>query len=93
MAYHIDYFSSDKDNPPDEKYCSILMVISFFAIFCWIVSAYWPSGYDYLQMLLIPGDPETTLEAAEAFATELGNGKKLTEAVHHFCNVILSHGQ
>ena len=65
-----------------------LMTVSFFVCFLWTVSQFWPEGRELLQLLLIPGDPDVTLEAAEVFAQDLGSGEHLTAAWHRFTSVV-----
>ena len=65
-----------------------LMTASFFVCFLWAVSRFWPEGRELLKLLLIPGDPDVTLDAAEVFAQDLGSGKHLTEAWHRFTSVV-----
>ena len=65
-----------------------LMTASFFVCFLWTVSWFWPEGRELLQLLLIPGDPDVTLEAAEVFAQDLGSGEHLAEAWYRFVSVV-----
>ena len=71
--------------------CVILTGV-FFLIFCMAVCIYWPDGKTLLQTLVIPGDPETTLQAAEVFAAEVASGYAFTDAVKNFCSIIIENG-
>ena len=53
-----------------------------------MISRFWPEGRELLKLLLIPGDPDATLEAAAAFAQDLGSGEQLTIAWHRFVSVV-----
>lgn len=69
-----------------------VLTVLFFICFLQLVHAFWPEGKDMLQMLLIPGDPETTLQAAEVFAQEMECGYSLMDAAKNFCISVLHHG-
>jgi hypothetical protein len=62
--------------------------LSFFVCFLWTVSRFWPEGRELLKLLLIPGDPDATLEAAAAFAQDLSSGEHLTAAWSRFASVV-----
>ena len=70
---------------------AILTVVIFF-IFCTAVCICWPDGKILLQTLLIPGDPETTLQAAEAFAAEVASGYTFSDAVNNFYSTVVRNG-
>jgi hypothetical protein len=89
MSYRMIY---EPGSPGREGICvlfRILMSASFFVLFLWTVNRFWPEGRELLKLLLIPGDPDATLEAAEAFANNLGAGEHLTAAWHRFVSAAI----
>ena len=91
MAYRIIY-ESEKEHTQRNGGRRVLLTVVFFLCFLWSVAKFWPEGRKLLQILLIPGDAETTLEAAEVFAQELGCGYSLKDAVRNFCSTVLQNG-
>ena len=79
--YRILYDSADTQNKTGR--CAVFIMILFF-LFCGMVYTYWPEGRILLRTLLIPGDPDTTLHAAEVFAAELSYGGSFADAVRNF---------
>lgn len=66
-----------------------------FALFLILVNNCWPQGNALLRELLIPGEPEVTLEALEVLADSIRTGDPLAEAVGAFCAAVMggdSHG-
>ena len=92
MGYRIEYGKTPSRSRGDGGWFRLCMTGLFLAGFCLLVSAFWPEGRELLRSILIPGDAEVTLEAAEVFARELGGGISLTEAAEHFCIAVLEHG-
>ena len=43
-----------------------------------------------LRQLLIPGDPEVTMQALELFAADLQEGAAFSEALETFCRCVLT---
>ena len=84
MAYRMDYapILPRKKGASHIRRCILTGVC--FVCFCIGVCRFWPEGRQLLQLLLIPGDPTSTLEAAETFARELGCGQPLSAAAEHF---------
>lgn len=92
MGYRIIY---DEKNEKKTNFSGIrrsILTAGFFLCFLWGVSVFWPEGRELLKVLLIPGDPETTLQAAEVFAQELESGFSLADAAQNFCMAVLDHG-
>lgn len=79
--YRILYDSADTQKKNGR--CAVFTIILFF-LFCGMVYTYWPEGRILLRTLLIPGDPDTTLHAAEVFAAELSCGGSISNAVRNF---------
>lgn len=90
--YQILYHT--KRNKDYKKYagrCLLLSCLMFF-IFCVFVFSYCPEGRSLLQALLIPGDPETTLQAAEVFAAEVGAGCRIQDALKNLYSSVIGYG-
>lgn len=89
MAYRIIY-ESEKDQMERSSNCRrFLLTVCFFLCFVWSAAKFWPEGRELLRILLIPGDPDMTLEAIEVFAQELGCGYPIKDAVQNFFNAVL----
>lgn len=88
MAYQIMYDREAKKSRSGRWVVRFILTACFFLIFLRMVSSFWPEGRELLQTLLIPGDPEMTLEAAEVFAQELNSGFSLYDAVRNFCAAV-----
>ena len=84
MPYRIDY-SADAASPEKAAFMPrILMTCMFFSVFLVLVSLFWPEGREVLQLLLIPGESNVTMAAAETFASELYCGNSLKGAAVDF---------
>ena len=70
----------------------LVLTAGFFLCFLWLVTTFWPDGQNLLKQILIPGNPEVTLEAAEVFAQEVRTGFPLADAVQNFCYAVMNHG-
>ena len=70
----------------------VIMTVVLFFVFCMAVYIYCPEEKMLLQTLLIPGNPEITIQAAEVFASELGGGYALSDALQKFCSTIFENG-
>ena len=88
MSYRMIYEPGSRSQSGNSMIFRTLMTASFFVCFLWMVSRFWPEGRELLKILLIPGDPDATLEAAAAFAQDLGSGEQLTIAWHRFVSVV-----
>ncbi len=91
MGWRIEYGLEEESGVPDTGLRRKMLTVCFFVVFCIMVSLCWPEGRELLRILLIPGDPEVTLEAAEAFARELHQGFPMGEAAKHFCIAVLTN--
>ncbi|MBQ7129930.1 MAG: hypothetical protein IJO21_02670 [Oscillospiraceae bacterium] len=90
MGWQIDYDFEKKTGEPYCRLRRIWMTMGLLVVFLLFVSLFWPEGQDMLQILLIPGDPEKTLEAAEAFCSELNQGVSVADAARQFCITVVS---
>ena len=88
MSYRMIYELGSRSHSGNSVIFRTLMTASFFVCFLWTVSRFWPEGRELLKLLLIPGDPDVTLEAAEVFAQDLGSGEHLAEAWYRFVSVV-----
>ena len=92
MSYRITYDSESPKKQENTLLFRLLLTVTFFLCFIWSVNQFWPEGRDLLKLLLIPGDPDTTLEAAEVFAQELADGQTLAGAFRRFSAAVIRHG-
>lgn len=92
MAYRIDYCDVCNNKVRGRILPRIFMTAMFFCAFMIWVSLFWPEGREVLHLLLIPGDPQTTAEAAEVFICELDNGESLKDSVLSFWNKMTGYG-
>ncbi len=91
MPYCISY-EGEKKGHQGRSVRRMAMTVFFFGWFIWTVSHNWQEGRQLLQSLLIPGDPQETLEAVQVFAQELSCGFTLGDAMKNFCTAVLNHG-
>ena len=89
MSYRMIYEPGSRAEGGNSVIFRTLMTASFFVCFLWTVSRFWPEGRELLKLLLIPGDPDMTLEAIEVFAQELGCGYPIKDAVQNFFDAVL----
>lgn len=78
----MDYSSASGPGP--SVLPRVFLTCVFFAVFLVLVSLYWPDGREVLRLLLIPGNPDATIAAAETFASELHCGNSLKGAAMDF---------
>ena len=90
--YRIMYDSKDDKHNRKGRVRTVILTAVIFLIFCTAVCSYWPDGRFLLRTLLIPGDPETTLQAAEVFAAEVASGYAFSDAVKNFCSIVFENG-
>lgn len=90
--YRIMYGSKDDKHNQKGRGRAVIMTAVIFLIFCTAVCIWWPEGRFLLRTMLIPGDPETTLQAAEVFAAELASGYSFSDTVKNFCSLIVENG-
>lgn len=91
MSWRIEYDMKAETCQKDRCGKRFLLTMGFLVLFCLMVSFFWPEGQDMLRILLIPGDPEVTLEAAEVFARQLHQGFSVGEAARNFCMTVLNN--
>lgn len=92
VAYRIDYMPVNTRIDKGPGIRVLVMTVGFAVLFGALVSHFWPEGREILRAVLIPGDPDVTLEAAEVFAGELSSGFSLADAARNFCVTVLEHG-
>ena len=92
MVYRIMYHSEKQETGRKHGGRRVLLTVMLFFVFCWAVCIWWPEGKMLLRTLLIPGEPEITIQAAEVFASELGSGYALSDAFRNFCNTVFENG-
>lgn len=92
MPYRIVYEPEESRPPSFRGIRRGIMTVCLFLSFLTAVNRFWPEGKEILRTVLIPGDPERTLEAAHVFALEIQNGFPLKDAAANFCISILAHG-
>ena len=91
MPYRIDY-SPSADVCRKKGWLSVfLLTCAFFSVFLVMVTLFWPEGREVLQILLIPGDPEVTIEAAQTFASELDCGMDMFRAASDFIHKVTGY--
>ena len=90
--YRIMYDSKDNKYNQKGRRRTVILTAVIFLIFCTSVCIWWPEGRFLLRTMLIPGDPETTLQAAEVFAAEIASGYAFSDAVKKFCNSVIENG-
>ena len=91
MPYRIDYSPSPDTCRNKGGISGILLTCAFFSVFLALVSLFWPEGREVLQILLIPGDPEVTIEAVQTFASELDCGIDMFSAASEFIHKITGY--
>ena len=84
MSYRIDYGSEADLHKKAGWMSGILLTGVLFSVFLILVSLLWPEGREVLQLMLIPGDPDVTVKAAQTFAAELDCGTNLISAASDF---------
>ena len=92
MVYRIVYHSESQGSGRKCGGRRVFLTVMLFFVFCWAVCVCWPEGKQMLRILLIPGEPETTIQAAEVFASELDSGYALSDAVRNFCSAVFENG-
>lgn len=92
MGYRIIYESETELTRGKSGVRRIFLSVGFFLCFLLSVAGFWPEGREMLRILLIPGDPDITMEAAEVFAQELSCGYSLKDAAQNFCIAVWSNG-
>ncbi len=94
MSYRIDYHPEEqrKQTPAGFRVSRFTMTMGCFAVFLVLVHLFWQEGAALLRQLLIPGDPDVTLAAADVLADSLSRGANPGEAITVFCRRILDHG-
>ena len=92
MGYRVVYHNEKLERAREYSGRRLYLTVFFLCCFYWMVSFFWPEGKELLKILLIPGNPEATMEAAEVFAEELACGSPLKDAAKNFYQTVLSHG-
>ena len=92
MGYRIEY--SEKPMVSDFrsfKSRRLLFSAVFFTLFLILCRTCWPAGWHLIRRTFVPGNPDVTLSAVNAFLQELRWGIPLSDAVETFCKTILLH--
>ena len=84
LAYRIDYSGAADADAGTDWFSRIFLTCLFFSLFLTAVSLFWPDGREVLRLLLIPGSPDRTMEAAETFVSELDCGNRIIGAASDF---------
>lgn len=91
LAYRIEYGSAAEAHAKTHWVSHIFMTCLFFSIFLAAVSLFWPEGREVLRILLIPGTPDSTMQAAETFVSELDCGSRITGAAYDFFQKLMGN--
>lgn len=91
MSYQIQYHLPHSPAPASAGRPWLLTLLCFGAFLC-LVKICWPEGQALLRRLVLPGDPEQTLTAAENMLQALSWGEPFYYAAKTFCQEILLHG-
>lgn len=89
LSGKITYFAELEKNSSGSFLSRLFMSVSFFFVFVFAVSLYWPEGREVLRLMLIPGTPEDTLCALDTFAAELDCGMNITGAASDFLHRLI----
>ena len=92
MGYRVVYHNEKLERAREYSGRRLYLTVFFLCCFYWMVSFFWPEGKNLMKILLIPGNPDSTLEAAEVFAGELACRSPLYIAAKNFCQTVLSNG-
>ena len=92
MGYRIEYEGYEKEQNPkeDTNTARILLTLMFSAACFLLVMTCWQEGRELLLKLVIPGDPEQTIQAVCTFAEELRDGAPIQRAAAAFCESVIS---
>jgi len=94
MAYRIDYQQdSSNTDTHNHLYRRRWMTVGCLILFLLLTGCFWPEGRAVLRRLLIPGNPDVTLEAAEVFARQMLDHVPLRDAIKTLWTTILSYGR
>lgn len=94
MAYSIRY-----DTVPVREEAALLRqnrrrIIAVLAVPAFVLAlALIPGAAAWVQQLLFPGSDASTMEALEALAVSIGEGEPIGEAIHGFCQEVISGWQ
>jgi hypothetical protein len=92
MSYRIRYAVSKKKEK--NGMCLTMLTVSWFLIFCCLISLYWPKGKAAALRILFPGERYAAVEAAEVFVDSLRCGMDAGDAFRDFCaSVTLTDGE
>ena len=92
MVYRMVYESEKNGQLRTHRGRRMILTVFMFIVFYTAVCTFWPQGKELLQMLLIPGDPEIILQAAEVFAAEISSGYTVLDAARNFFGTVWKHG-
>lgn len=93
MGYQVSY---DMISAPSERRSKRWTGIAALVVICvLLISAvsFKTAALPWIKNFLIPGDPEVTAAALDAFVDDLQDGMSFADAVTAFCQTIIAHGQ
>ena len=87
MSYRIEYTPQAGHVMTDKRGSAlgILMTLTFFALFIFILHNYFPAYWTSFQEQLWPGDPDITQSAMKSMVANLQNGLPFSQAAAAFC--------
>ena len=90
MSYRIEYTPrTGVTSTENNGYASrILMTLTVFALFLFVLHNYFPAYWTGLQGWLWPGDPAVTQSALETMVADLKSGLPFSHAAAAFCTEI-----
>lgn len=89
MSCKINYYNEQEKESSGNALLLILMSLSFFIVFLFAVSLFWPEGREVMRLMCIPGTPEETIDALETFISELDCGISITGAASDFLQKLI----
>ena len=87
MSYRIDYEGSSEtfDSEKNNSLFRIVMTLTVFVLFLFVVQNHFPLYRTSLLELIVPGDAVVTQKALDAMVVNLKNGLPFSEAAATFC--------
>ncbi len=93
MGYQIAYDSvGGVPQKPKKRWTGILAVAVVLLIVAGAMTVK-NVGLEWVQEVLLPGDPSVTAAALEGMAQDLRSGESVVEALRNFCQEIMRHAE
>ena len=91
MGYIIEYdpVSTKYEVSKSHPHRFTLLLAGALLVFLLTTSLYWPSGWNTLRSVLIPGEDAVTIHAAQNLAQNLKTGVPFKQALEVFCGEII----